>query len=81
MTEARQSLPPRIPRAEAVWQNGDSTHIETRMYDIREENQRVMEDIESCDRERERLVERNHQLVSEYERLYYKLTGKHTESE
>jgi hypothetical protein len=80
MTEHRQ-LPPRIPRAEAIWHNGDSTLIETRMYDIQQENVRVLEDIEACEREHQRLVERNHELVSEYEKLYVKLTGRHPEVE
>lgn len=64
-----EQIPPRIPRAEAIGPDA----IRARMYDIAEENERVLADIESCDSDRKALVERNRDLVAEYERLNRKL--------
>ena len=67
------SLPPRIPRAEAIWINGDSSRIEWRMYDLQQKNERLIEEIEACNRDLARLHGQNHEVVSEYEKLARKL--------
>jgi regulator of replication initiation timing len=62
-------LPPRIPRAEAVGR----PKILTRMYDIEQELERVQAALDANEREYAELVERNHFLVSEHDRLRRKL--------
>ena len=64
-----EPLPPRIPRAEAVGR----VAIRTRLYDIEQELERVRTDIDSNQREYDALIERNHFLVSEQDRLEHKL--------
>jgi regulator of replication initiation timing len=64
-----EPLPPRIPRAEAI---GPSA-IRTRLYDIEQENDRVLADIESCNNDLKTLLERNRDLVAEHEKLARKL--------
>jgi regulator of replication initiation timing len=64
-----EPLPPRVPRAEAVGR----TSIRARMYDIERELGRVGEQLEANGREYDELVERNHFLVSEHDRLRRKL--------
>jgi regulator of replication initiation timing len=62
-------LPPRIPRAEAVGRSS----ISTRLWDIEQELDRVNVDIKANQREYDGLIERNHSLVSEHDRLRRKL--------
>jgi hypothetical protein len=64
-----EPLPPRIPRGEAVGRPA----ILTRLYDIEQELGRVADELEANGREYEQLIERNHFLVSEHERLTRKL--------
>jgi regulator of replication initiation timing len=64
-----RELPPRIPRAEAV----GLPAITTRLYDIEQALERVNEEVEANQREYDELVERNHELVSEHDRLRRKL--------
>jgi hypothetical protein len=70
MTEGNpQSLPPRIPRAEAVSEQA----IRTRLWDIEQELGRIKDDFDANQREYETLLEKNHFLVSEHRRLMTKL--------
>jgi hypothetical protein len=62
-------LPPRIPRAEAVGRLA----ISTRLYDIQQELERVKDALDANQREYDELLERNHFLVSEHDRLRRKL--------
>jgi regulator of replication initiation timing len=62
-------LPPRIPRAEAV---GRDT-IAMRLYDVERELDRVKDALSANQREYDELIERNHFLVSEHDRLRRKL--------
>jgi regulator of replication initiation timing len=64
-----EPLPPRIPRGDAVGRRA----IAERMYDIEQELERVLADLEANQREYDGLAERNHFLVSEHERLRRKL--------
>jgi regulator of replication initiation timing len=64
-----EPLPPRIPRAEAVGRLA----IATRLYDIEQELERVNDGLQANQREYNELVERNHFLVSEHDRLRRKL--------
>jgi regulator of replication initiation timing len=62
-------LPPRIPRGEAVGERA----IRTRLWDIEQEIERLAEDFASNQREYETLLDKNHILRSEYDRLWRKL--------
>jgi len=62
-------LPPRIPRGEAVGERA----IRTRLYDIEQEIDRLNEDFASNQREYETLLDKNHILRSEHDRLWRKL--------
>jgi hypothetical protein len=64
-----EPLPPRIPRAEAVGRLA----ISTRLYDIERALERVNADLRANQREYDELIERNHFLVSEHDRLRRKL--------
>jgi hypothetical protein len=64
-----EPLPPRIPRAEAVGRLA----ITTRLYDIEQERERVKDALSANQREYDELIERNHFLVSEHDRLRRKL--------
>ena len=64
-----ETLPPRIPRAEAVGHQA----IRFRLFDIEQELGRVHDDIQANQREYDQLVDRNHELVSEHDRLRRKL--------
>jgi regulator of replication initiation timing len=64
-----EPLPPRIPRAEAVGRLA----IATRLYDIEQELERVKDALSANQREYDELIERNHFLVSEHDRLRRKL--------
>jgi regulator of replication initiation timing len=63
------TLPPRIPRSEAVGRDS----ILTRLYDVEAEVERVKADIEANTREYNELAGRNHDLISEHDRLRRKL--------
>lgn len=65
----REHLPPRIPRGEAVGRYA----ITARIYDVEQELDRVRADLQANEREYGELVERNHFLVSEHDRLRRKL--------
>jgi regulator of replication initiation timing len=64
-----EPLPPRIPRAEAVGRLA----ISTRLYDIGRALERVNADLRANQREYDELIERNHFLISEHDRLRRKL--------
>jgi regulator of replication initiation timing len=64
-----EPLPPRIPRAEAVGRLA----ISTRLYDIERALERVNADLRANQREYDELIERNHFLVSEHDRLRRKV--------
>jgi regulator of replication initiation timing len=64
-----EPLPPRIPRAEAVGRYG----ITARLYDVEQELDRVNAELQANQREYDELVERQHFLVSEHDRLRRKL--------
>jgi regulator of replication initiation timing len=64
-----EPLPPRIPRAEAVGRLA----ISTRLYDIERALERVNADLRANQREYDELIERNHFLFSEHDRLRRKL--------
>ena len=64
-----EPLPPRIPRAEAV----GSLAVTTRLYDIERALERVNAALRANQREYDELVEQNHFLVSEHDRLRRKL--------
>jgi hypothetical protein len=64
-----EPLPPRIPRAEAV----GLPKISMRLYDIEQALERVAAELATNQREYEELVGRNHELVSEHDRLRRKL--------
>ncbi len=71
MVGADQTIPPRVPRAEAVGRYA----IRARMYDIEQELGRVHADLDANQREYDELFERQHFLVSEHDRLRRKLTA------
>ena len=60
-----ERIPPRIPRGEAV----GPEKILTRLYDIQQELGRVQDDLRANIREYDELIERQHFLVSEHDRL------------
>jgi regulator of replication initiation timing len=62
-------LPPRIPRAEAIGRH----KIATRLWDIEQDLERVNAQLQANQREYDELIERNHFLVSEHDRLRRKL--------
>jgi hypothetical protein len=62
-------LPPRIPRAEAVGRYA----IRARLYDVEQALGRVGDELAANGREYDELIERNHFLVSEHDRLRRKL--------
>jgi regulator of replication initiation timing len=64
-----EPLPPRIPRAEAVGRLA----VTTRLYDIERALERVNAALRANQREYDELVEQNHFLVSEHDRLRRKL--------
>jgi regulator of replication initiation timing len=64
-----EPLPPQIPRAEAVGRRA----ISARIYDVEQELERVNTDLQANQREYEELIQRNHSLVSEHDRLRRKL--------
>jgi regulator of replication initiation timing len=64
-----EPLPPRIPRAEAVGRPA----ISMRLYDIERALERVNADLRANQREYDELIEQNHFLVSEHDRLRRKL--------
>jgi regulator of replication initiation timing len=64
-----EPLPPRIPRGEAVGRLA----ISTRLYDVERELDRVNAALQANQREYDELVQQNHFLVSEHDRLRRKL--------
>jgi hypothetical protein len=64
-----ETLPPRIPRAEAVGRQA----IRIRLFDVEQELDRVQDDIRANLCEYDELYEREHFLVSEHDRLRRKL--------
>jgi regulator of replication initiation timing len=64
-----ESLPPRVPRGEAVGRLA----IATRLWDIEQELERVHADLQANQREYDKLLEQNHFLDSERDRLRRKL--------